>query len=823
MMSNQLHAICGDLIKLYSSKDIWGPNFYLLGSKLSMEDRKERVKYFLFENYYLKFILSNNYYKKTYRYLESYLATYFIKRFLEKNLGFLEGNFLFINPRKNKSFLPNLEFPLEFFKLLDICPGEYISVFDIAFRYFQNEQILFNEVQNIILIDEYFFPDIVGNNRKQLKKILLKWIEVVLTEKSINKHTSKIFQEIKSLVRNIDINFNSLIRELNITSIANRKDIEITWSDYVENRLLEDILNLAKSQKIAVWRETPSDFNERTEFLKFLKFNAPVTDIEKLTNTLWVEDGEISVLILEYHLATHNSYQGFMINKNDELINPLSLDGLKYMGFIDDLGNYYKVSDRAKRMARWIQKFFGIKTFKELHLIYSDLLKGEAWSWLYEIGQGNERRKIIEDKTQILINSNNPLEAKIIIDLFEEFVNAIFPFKCNNRIIRSREDIIASTPVNIPINNFLRKYETTARDLFSFSVTGMPSEDEERSIGVFTGTCSFGDEIDGNSLNEFYLRREKILEKIQNLKIFLTTIGWPGLQLILEKEARENEEANVNAFLSHAFKRPATRANQIIESLDYLPHNIDLRKYLKNELQAPIEEILKLTRLFGFITTSAERKCSVKILNKKQKNHSVEFLIIKKFLEVIEYITLKGKQSDRDKIKKWFDESKSKGIPIEKYLIETNIICVIPKDLKLEFLFNEEDKKINESLDYNYEKDDISETPDIILWDLIFPELLTNAIKYSDRFDPRVIVSVRVQHENKKLYLSVYNNGKYLDKIEYEKPGRFKAGQDRRHLGIALNKRAAKLLCWEIEPIETEDIKATGQGGCVSLSIPIFN
>lgn len=762
MVADQLTEICSDIIKFYSSNDLLEPNLYCPEGLKSCKECTDKLKNFIFEINYKKFILSNNYNNKTYRYLESYLATNFIREFLIKNLGFLEGNFLFLNPRKNRTFLPHLEFPLEFFKLLDLYPSEDMTITELSFRYFPNKQILFDILKNVIIQDDYIFPDIVGNNKVKLQKLFIAWIDKVITEKTFNKNTSKQFHEILSVLKNIYLIIDSLREDLKkIVNIDFKKE-KTLWFNYIEYRLFEDMVNIAKSKQVANWRDTPSDFNERNEFLKFLKFRYPVTQIEKVSNTLWVEDGEISIIILEYYLANSITHKNIIQNGKILEIDPLSLNGLEYMGFVDNNGRYYTISNRAKRMARWIQKFLGIRTIDEVYRFYSDLSESKTWKWLYELGQENSKKQIIEEKSQNIINNNEALERNKLVRIFKEFVDAIFPFKENKRIIRNIEDIISSVPINIYINSFLRKYESIDRSLFSFSVTGILDVGEERSMGVFTGTCNSLDKIDGKTSTEFFQRREKVLRQINRLKIFLSTIGWPGLHLILEKEAREHEETNINAFLSHAFKRPATRANQIIKSLDDLKNNINVRKYLKNELQAPIEEILRLTRLLGFITTSGERKCIVKIQNYKQNKSTLESIIINKFLEVIEYIKLKGKQSDRDKIKKWFDESESNGIPMEKFLLETNIIDVIPKNIKLEFLFYNEDLLNSEYLSYNNKENDQLEKPDIILWDLIFPELLTNAIKFSNKFDPKVMIKVRVQRIAKKLDLLVYNNGDYV-------------------------------------------------------------
>ena len=78
--------------------------------------------------------------------------------------------------------------------------------------------------------------------------------------------------------------------------------------------------------------------------------------------------------------------------------------------------------------------------------------------------------------------------------------------------------------------------------------------------------------------------------KIQKLKIFFTTLGWPGMQLILEREARFHQETDVNSFLSHAFKRPAIRAKQVIDSVDLIPDPVELKRQVKNEIGAPLKK-----------------------------------------------------------------------------------------------------------------------------------------------------------------------------------------------------------------------------------------
>jgi anti-sigma regulatory factor (Ser/Thr protein kinase) len=696
--------------------------------------------------------------------------------------------------------------------------GEYII------KKFTEEKELANSLYSAIENQNLLFPFLYSSEKMEicgsLVDLILDGITNSFEDFNINfQHLLIQNEKIHSQYRKILNNLSNEIAALKDKSIP---PINKIWINFLSESLIKHLFYTVICTQISQYRDPRLPFEKRTEFLRFLNFKDPITQIEKETGCLVFEDGEISLLLLEYNFIkefTHNNglleHVKYAQKQQEHLIHLY-----EELGLIIKFGtDKFRISDRAKRMARWIQKFLNIKTIDFVHNNFAELKNGKIWKWLWQIGADPLIRSKIDESTSNIIEANSLISKGALVMLFDDLNKSIF----HENYCRSVEEITKSTPINFNIHEFIRKNEDGSRGMLCFALTGLPDINRESSSIVgFIGSCNLHNGVDGKTEAEAIVNYYNLRNQIESLKTILTLIGIPGMKFILDTLNRAEEEANVNAFLSHAFKRPATRAKSIIKSIEHFSDTADLKKYLKEELEAPIDEILRLTRLFGFITTSVERHCLAEITtpSKTGNSYTIKSQILTKFIDVIEHIKSKGWPGDRRKVMKWIDEALNRNMTFQEYLLKTKI-KTFSEDHQLRFIFKEKDDRPT-NLPIN-ERSDEDEAPDTIFWNLIVPELLTNAIKFSDKDDPIVLINIYVEqyHGIKKFCLSVYNNGKLLEKDEYERPGQFKSGQDRRHLGIALNKKAASLLGWQIEVVDTEEIKATKQGGCVLITIPI--
>jgi len=106
------------------------------------------------------------------------------------------------------------------------------------------------------------------------------------------------------------------------------------------------------------------------------------------------------------------------------------------------------------------------------------------------------------------------------------------------------------------------------------------------------------------------------------------------------------------------------------------------------------------------------------------------------------------------------------------------------------------------------------------LFDLVLPELVVNAIKAADESGPRIGLTIRLDEQNQRIRILVYNNGDHLPREAIEEGGydfSSRPGDPRTPLGIILNKRVTALLGVGFKWLEPPP----GLSTCLALDLPL--
>ena len=514
--------------------------------------------------------------RKAYRYLEAYLWTPTIREFLGKR-GFLEGNYIFVNPRKQALILPYLDNPLGSVRLphLDFTTQEgRLALATLTQRRF-GKRLVDRLKQNLMdpqsPFRKYSFPNHNQDKKDELFKLIL---ELCASEGNIE--VGKLAGMTNKLKYSVGVMWENCLRYLEEAGISD-SNLDLLWSKFVIKRLAEEAFYDLNYREIASWRTQECSFDERTEFLKFFRFGAEfplarfghdtgpmLARIEQETGSLSAEDGEVTLLLFESHLLNEDSH--LMHDENGQLLPPLSPAALVHMGLISQEGDTCIVTKRAASMARWVQKLLGINCSDIVTENFKPLREGRFWKAL-----AGGWESTAEAVTEPILRSSGNLSCDDAVELFRNFAEALYP----KDLKRSIEEIRAATPFNINIHEFLRRHEPALRSLLAFPLTSVPSHETTDWMAVFIGTFDFRDGIEakpdlpGGVIEAFWYDLKYRIAFFRNL---LSHIGWCGIREVMQEEIEDSvrdldraiedgEDTRINfAITSHGVR---TRAQSI--------------------------------------------------------------------------------------------------------------------------------------------------------------------------------------------------------------------------------------------------------------------
>jgi hypothetical protein len=549
---NQYLSLCGNIVRLFNILSLANLKFCASGSEAIQPEAEQLRKEFLFEDAF-QFLLwegkPEQAKRKVHRYLESYLWTPTVRKSL-RELGFLEGGYVFVNPRQRKVILPHIDDPLDSVRLPYV--GFANERFPLATlsktRFGQTLAIELKRALSKSYLKEFAFPTVSDEHREELFSLIYDWTLRAVEAEVEGIEFTPHFTELTSLLGNRCEECICYLRD----SAPDRPNLEGEWQSFVVQRIVEEALYDLTFTQVAIGRGNDIPFRQRAEFLDFLHYKEPVTRIEEETGTLFVEDGEIALLLFESHL--HSSA---LISENDHgVVEPLTEASLSRMGLImKEEEKTFRVSHRARRMARWVQKLTNINTPRLVKENYEPLRTGKAWESLFSewVGREADVRRV----TDAILNQTQASPIEENVKLFSDLAEALFPM----RQVRQLETIHKLVPVNLRIHEFLRRHEDDPRDLLSFVVSGQPIADAEaKSTTVFLGTVILEHPLDGDDDSEVGSNWVRLRQQINAIKTPLALIGQVNAETALEIEAREEGIMNFFGRTAHGVR---TRAQGI--------------------------------------------------------------------------------------------------------------------------------------------------------------------------------------------------------------------------------------------------------------------
>jgi signal transduction histidine kinase len=461
-------------------------------------------------------------YAKRYRYLEAYLWTPTIRSFLH-DAGFLEGNYIYVNPHKKKVLLPHVSDPLTSVRLPHLGIDRSEELLLLCSRRGILPRVI-EHVQNLEARDEarvhkqwhQIFPRVSGTTRADLFQLLLGCFHRLIEGEQLAQVQTGLAEQLKSLLSD---QWSSSLQHFlpHQPYEPSSEALEQIWKNHVGWRVIEECLYQITCTEILRGRspETTSNWQDQVEFLKFFRYDEhfPITEIEELTGTLWFEDGAISLRSFVHHIDSSDT---------------IALDYLQDSGLLEHIEGRWRVTRRAKRMARWIQRFCDIQTEAPVHSCYASLHKSSGWLWL--VDQLRRDLSAIETATtQFLEGPDTVDNVEEACALFTELSSAIRPgsWHCSRQEIsypRGTQQKGVDPLFNLPINTLLRIGEQEARSILCFTFSNVSALDERGYAWTYIGTCHFPDEniIDRKAEVPVLQRMPTCINR---LKTVLTVIG----------------------------------------------------------------------------------------------------------------------------------------------------------------------------------------------------------------------------------------------------------------------------------------------------------
>jgi hypothetical protein len=280
-------------------------------------------------------------------------------------------------------------------------------------------------------------------------------------------------------------------------------------SAIVENYYLRN-LRLGSSQVDS------HDFSQRAEFLRFFGSESGAKSIlEQTTGTLFVPDGEVSLLLIEYLFSSNTAEIGG--RAIDRGCDP---EIWEVLGF-QDIG-------RITRMGRFVRDLLALRGFDHAeHDRYKPILDGQAWQWLRELGAEPEHRARIQADVEELI-------ARPAISVLARFCEGLQ----RNRGGRLQSEIQQGSPISLPIHLYLRHDENTNRALLAFPLTGwnldIKSAIFRNLVVYYVGTFRPG-------------ATDLLSDQIEYLRSFISIACWPTVTRLVERDD-ETMQRTANVF-----------------------------------------------------------------------------------------------------------------------------------------------------------------------------------------------------------------------------------------------------------------------------------
>jgi len=249
----------------------------------------------------------------------------------------------------------------------------------------------------------------------------------------------------------------------------------------------------------------------RTSFLEFMnRERSDITLIARQNAVLWVPDGEISFLLLEYLSTTPEPVHigGRLIHQNQANHPEISEEVFEGLGLLP------AKTDLAKRMAIWVRDLLGARGYdpKE-HSILSPLTNKGFWAWL--------KRKFLDDASRVDAVLAPLLEGRASLEGLRKFCMELS--RC-----RTVETLEGDGPVNCRLALFQRWKDPTPRFILAlqfspWSKAVQTASRGPRRVAYFIGTFRSVDALDLN-------------QQILLVRALVSAAQWPTMHNLLEEE-----------------------------------------------------------------------------------------------------------------------------------------------------------------------------------------------------------------------------------------------------------------------------------------------
>jgi hypothetical protein len=563
-----INSILGDIISLYNPKvpegkendRWWADRLYAFGNtgqwnRTEVEKFKEEFRFF---TEYLELAYPARLFKK----LEAYLWSRPIRKLLLEPLGFLEGNFLIIQPKSLALTQPHVDMPSRSIRLPHIGFDEkdIIELTELRIRSPKElNQLLPNFREYFFNHETIPFQGIMSEDREKLYAALESALRALLPADQGPK--KRRLAEARGYLKGV-----LPIIKGAAEFRAERADVRTDkYDDLLVQRLLESSLYMLTNFAIKEFRKGYRSDRERTEFLKFLIGKAPITKIEKETACLYMEDGEVSLNQFTFEwLAWHERKESLVES------DPLSEESLLKAGLVTEKN---QLTERARRMARWVEKVVGVRGAPDeaLNREYSSLVKGPIkstdppaiWDFLvmhWAFQSGDKKRRMSATLNVLMSKQGDASEA--LRQFAEEWLGS-------NRQKPTLDEYWAKAGANWGIHEFLRRYETGPRGFIAFPLSDLL--DENVLQAVFLGTCALGPELEGENEEEVNKNKAELRERISLLKNFITIVGKPVIAVaVRDEEIRLRADAiwgEILPNMGHAIAAPLTRLKLDLEEV----------------------------------------------------------------------------------------------------------------------------------------------------------------------------------------------------------------------------------------------------------------
>lgn len=278
----------------------------------------------------------------------------------------------------------------------------------------------------------------------------------------------------------------------------------------IQETVLEHLTALVENQYLRNLRlgsshPDPLDFGYRAEFLRFFGTEAEkVSTVEEITKTLFVPDGEVSLLLLEYLMSSDDANVG-----GHRLTRGCGSEQWDTLGFAD-LG-------RITRLARFVRDLLGLGDFdRGEHEAYKPILGGTSWEWLRKLSEDPNARCRIQAATAELLER----PTLLALTLFCEAAQL-------TSTTRTKSEVQQLSPIALPIHLYLRQDEVTNRALLAFPLTGWELKDKStifRNIVVyFVGTIHPA-------------ATDILADQLEYLRSFVSIACWPTVSRLIERD-----------------------------------------------------------------------------------------------------------------------------------------------------------------------------------------------------------------------------------------------------------------------------------------------